>query len=110
MKKSHEIGLSGEKIVGLYLQENGYKILTYRYKTKNGEIDIIARENGLLCFVEVKYRPSARLGEARCLVNEQKLQHIRQAIHQYLQDNQAEEYRIDLIEITRAGIWHIKDL
>ncbi len=39
-----------------YLQNHGYEILKTRYKTKFGEIDIIAEADNVLCFIEVKAR------------------------------------------------------
>ncbi len=53
---SYSKGIKAEKIAGKYLQEEGFSIIKGRYKTKFGEIDIIAKQGNLLCFVEVKVR------------------------------------------------------
>ncbi len=53
---SYSKGVRAEKLAGDYLQEKGFSIVETRYKTKFGEIDIIAKQGDLLCFVEVKVR------------------------------------------------------
>jgi putative endonuclease len=52
--QSKEIGTLGENIAKNYLEEKGYKILETNYKTKIGEIDIIAKKGKNLVFIEVK--------------------------------------------------------
>lgn len=49
-------GVEAEEHAANYLRERGYKIIKQRYKTKFGEIDIIARKGDIVCFVEVKAR------------------------------------------------------
>jgi len=53
---SYSKGVRSEKLAGDYLQKKGFSIVEVRYKTKFGEIDIIAKQEALLCFVEVKVR------------------------------------------------------
>lgn len=53
---SKELGYLGEKIVSLYLEKKGYRILCRNYCIKGGEIDIIAEIDGIIAFVEVKTR------------------------------------------------------
>lgn len=54
--KAYEKGHAIERMAALYLQLKGYRILKMRYKTPIGEIDIVARRNNALAFVEVKGR------------------------------------------------------
>ena len=49
-------GVEAEKHAEDYLRGRGYEIIKQRYKTKFGEIDIIARKGDMICFVEVKAR------------------------------------------------------
>ena len=49
-------GRKAENYAALYLRLKGYKILERRFKTRNGEIDLIARKGGTLVFTEVKKR------------------------------------------------------
>jgi putative endonuclease len=53
---SYSKGIFAESMAALYLKAKGYKILEMRYKTKYGEIDIIAIKSGVLVFAEVKAR------------------------------------------------------
>jgi putative endonuclease len=59
---SYDQGLWAETIAAMYLCLKGYKILERRYKTKMGEIDIIARKKRTLAIIEVKYRPTPEQG------------------------------------------------
>jgi len=56
------LGISGEKLAGETLERQGYEILATRYRTRVGEIDIVARDGATLVFVEVKTRTSADFG------------------------------------------------
>jgi putative endonuclease len=53
---SYHLGTYGEKVAKIFLTLKGYKILEMRFKTKVGEIDILAARGGTLVAVEVKYR------------------------------------------------------
>ena len=57
-KRAERRGLWAERLAELLLRLKGYRILDRRYKTKLGEIDLIARRGKRLAFVEVKRRPS----------------------------------------------------
>jgi putative endonuclease len=48
------IGQRGEEIACSYLLRHGYRIVERNFTRKWGEIDIIARKNGVICFIEVK--------------------------------------------------------
>ena len=54
------LGKTGEDLACRELRRRGYVILDRRYRTRVGELDIIARDNCTLVFVEVKTRSSAR--------------------------------------------------
>jgi putative endonuclease len=51
-------GLSAEVRAAAYLMAKGYRILAKRFRTRYGEIDLVARRRDLLVFVEVKARAS----------------------------------------------------
>jgi putative endonuclease len=53
-------GHRGEWLAALALMLKGYRILARRYRTKLGEIDLIARRGDVVAIVEVKVRPSLR--------------------------------------------------
>ncbi|MGI8671965.1 MAG: YraN family protein, partial [Luteitalea sp.] len=55
-------GSLGEDLACEALTERGYAIVTRRYRTKHGELDIIARHHEYLVFVEVKARQDDSFG------------------------------------------------
>lgn len=71
--RNHRRGHRGEWLAALALMVRGYRIVARRYRTKLGEIDLIARRGDLVLIVEVKVRPTlveameavARLSERR---------------------------------------------
>jgi len=56
-QKAFRRGQWSERIAAIYLRLKGYKILACNYRTKSGEIDIIARKGDLIAVIEVKARP-----------------------------------------------------
>lgn len=50
------LGNTGEKVVAYFLQNKNFKILAQNYRTKFGEVDLIAQKDELIIFVEVKTR------------------------------------------------------
>jgi len=55
-QRREKLGRRAEFLAGLYLRAKGYRILETRFKTKAGEIDLIARKKDLIIIVEVKAR------------------------------------------------------
>ncbi|MBE5770405.1 MAG: YraN family protein [Clostridia bacterium] len=104
-----KIGLLGEMQAARFLKRQGMRILERRYRAAHGEIDLIAQENHTLVFTEVKCRPKGAMGEGIAAVNSEKRQHIRRAAAIYLQSHPAESIRFDVIEISAAGLRHIKN-
>lgn len=54
MAEHNDIGKIGENITDTFLKKNGFTIIERNYRTRYGEIDIIARKDNVLRFVEVK--------------------------------------------------------
>ena len=75
-KRSFETGRLGEKLAARYLRKKGYRILAKNYRTRYGEIDIVARDGGVLCFVEVKTRTSLEFGHGDEFIDRHKMRQI----------------------------------
>jgi putative endonuclease len=111
-KKRHlRLGHKGENLACRLLKEKNYDILCRNYKVKSGEIDIVARDGGILVFTEVKtmrYHPLAR--PAANLKTSQK-QRIVHAAQNYLRaiGNPDVTYRFDLIEVV-LSTWRIHSI
>lgn len=73
-----------EKEAANYLEEQGYEILTMNYRCRLGEIDIIAKDEEYLVFVEVKYRKSGAGGSPEEAVNYKKQHTISRVASYYL--------------------------
>lgn len=70
------LGKQGEDLACDELRRRGYAILDRRYRTRFGEIDIIAREAGDIVFVEVKARAGDEFGGAAAAVTAVKQRRI----------------------------------
>ena len=70
------IGDKGEQQAGHYLRANGYEILETNWRSGKAEIDIIAKKENLLVFIEVKTRQSLKKGLPRESVNRSKQKKI----------------------------------
>lgn len=109
MSDFYTAGLEGEAIACAYLKQRGIRVLETRFRGKDGEIDIIARDGNITCFIEVKYRPHARLTEALGAVDDDKRRRVRSAAREYAQKHGVRPpMRFDIIEITRAGVLYLK--
>ncbi len=88
-----------------FLAENGYVIMERNYRTRFGEIDIIAKDGITLVFVEVKARRSERKGIAACAVTKNKQRKIIITALFYLKANSLYgcKSRFDVVAIDGAG-------
>ena len=99
------LGNLGENIAADYLKKNGYVILERNFKfSRFGEIDIIAKHNEYICFVEVKTRTGSNFGVPSEAVDKRKQAKIRRLAQIYIKGKGLIEYdiRFDVIEILVA--------
>ena len=95
-----EFGAYGEKCAAEYLKQQHYKILKRNYKTKLGEIDIIARDGDEIVFIEVKTRSASPYLSGMYAVDKRKQFHIMRTADEYLHDkNCSLQPRFDIIEV-----------
>jgi putative endonuclease len=105
------LGRRGESIAAAYLRACGIEVLLRNYRYKRGEIDIVARDGAIICFVEVKTRwHTTRSRPAEGLSESQK-KRISHTASAYLRviGNPKVVYRFDLIEIV-VNRWDVREL
>ena len=100
-----EFGKSGEDRAADELERRGYAILARRYRTKHGEIDIVARDGETTVFVEVKARASADFGTAAEAVTRCKQRRVVSMSWDFVVRNGLSESRcrFDVVAIDGVG-------
>lgn len=100
MATSKLLGAWGEALAAEYLRKKRYKILASGYRSRFGEIDLIARNRNFLVFVEVKLRKSRDFARAREYVDKRKQEKLRTTAALYLSEHPMDlPARFDVIEI-----------
>ncbi|AEB08628.1 YraN family protein [Desulfobacca acetoxidans] len=96
------LGQMGEALAADVLKESGYNILARNYRTPFGEIDLIARHQDTLVFIEVKLRRSRIFGPPQAAITPNKQRHVRLAAQYYLQGQRTldAKVRFDVVAIT----------
>ncbi|CAL1518260.1 YraN family protein [Chitinophaga sp. MM2321] len=109
------IGRRGEEIAQAYVRKH-CTILHTNWKAGRKELDIIAVQKGVVYFIEVKTRSSARFGWPETAVNYKKQEHIQLVAAAYLErfDLHPPAIRFDIIAITFTGddyeLMHLRDV
>lgn len=78
------LGQEGENTAAAYLRQRGYTILHRNYRSRSGEIDIIARHGKALVFAEVKTRRTTNFGSPAAAVTPRKQLQISRVAEEYL--------------------------
>lgn len=113
--KNLRLGHEGEKKAAKFLQKKGYELIKRNYRTSGIEIDIIARKNNILCFVEVKTRKSENFGFPEEYVDFKKIKKLILGAKLFSTKKTYEKSKIrfDVISIIYSNnkfkINHIKD-
>lgn len=101
-------GRSGEKRAASYLKKKGYQVIEMNYRSKFGEIDLIAKKDEELIFVEVKARSSAKFGMGYESVTAQKQEKLVKTAQIYMMEKGEKPCRFDVISIDGDEITHIE--
>ncbi len=83
-------GREAEQAVADNLVKQGYAILAQNWRTKSCEIDIVAKMNATVYFVEVKYRAKADWGDGLDAITPKKLAQMQYAAEVWVRDNRWE--------------------
>ncbi len=94
-------GKKGEGLAVSYLKKQDYKIIEKNYKTKSGEIDIIANYKGCICFIEVRARNNQAFGLPEETILKKKQLAISKAALAYIKRYKLEDEscRFDVVSI-----------
>ena len=101
-----------ERLAANYLKEQGMSILKLNFYCKMGEVDIIARDNDYLVFLEVKYRNTAAKGSAIEAVTFNKMKKISRVADYYMYSHHFSgntSVRFDVVAIEEGHLRHIKN-
>lgn len=114
MRGKRFYGEIGENYAVSSLQKRGYIILGKNFRSRYGEIDIIAFDSGVYVFVEVKTRWSEKFGVAAEAVTPTKLKKIKKTIDYYFFLNKLKnkKARIEVlaIDINKDGSALVKNI
>jgi putative endonuclease len=100
-RQGREDGRMAEVIATLLLMVKGYQILGFRLRTKQGEIDLLARRGRWLCIVEVKRRATVELAlQAITPVQRQRLLLAGRALAERRPALRQLDMRLDLIALA----------
>ncbi len=101
-----QLGSKGEEIITKYCKDSlGFEIIDRNYKCgKFGELDIIAKKDDLLIFVEVKARSSSSFMNIYEQVDKRKIKALARAIKYYIMKNNLKNapFRLDLATYNEA--------
>ena len=101
MSIQHEHGKWGEDLAVAFLQKEGFEIVCRNWRWKRAEIDIVARDHGILVFIEVKTRAGTFFGQPEEMVDSRKKRLLIDAAMAYMRSVGYEwEIRFDILAIT----------
>ncbi len=107
-------GQEGEKAAVKFLKKRGYRIIEKNYRNKSGEIDIVAEQDQVLVFVEVKSRTDTEYGEPLEAVTPHKQRKIGQVARGFMTQHRIEnrDCRFDVVGIkgnpNQPKTWEIE--
>ncbi|HXS53565.1 MAG TPA: YraN family protein [Usitatibacter sp.] len=101
-------GGAAEEAAARFLVGKGLQLVARNYRTRMGEIDLVAREGETLVFVEVRLRSSARFGSAAASVDRRKRLRLEAAARHFLARLQREpacRFDVVTLEGDSVGEW-----
>lgn len=103
-KNSQKFGKEAEELAKRYLADLGYTILESNWRFKKYEVDLIAENNEVIAFVEVKGRSNDVFGQPETFVTAKKQKFLITAANAYLQEkNIQKETRFDIVAILQIN-------
>lgn len=78
------IGRQAEALAADYLERHGYSILARNHRCQGGEVDLVAWDDGILCFVEVRARRTVVYGDPLETIDRRKIRRVARASADFL--------------------------
>ena len=101
---SVDTGRKAETAARNYLEMRGYEILEQNWRLPGHEIDIIVRKDGVIHFVEVRYRARDEQGGGFDSITPSKVKRMRKAAWAWVDENKyMGEYVLSAVEVTGTG-------
>jgi putative endonuclease len=107
-----KVGTIFEQKAADYLEKMGYHIILRNFRSKTGEIDLIAVDEGYLCFIEVKYRSGTRKGWPAEAITPSKIHRITRTAQYYMLSHNISQdtpCRFDVVLILDQDITLIRN-
>ncbi|HJS30127.1 MAG TPA: YraN family protein [Anaerolineales bacterium] len=106
------LGRRGELLAADYLASIGYSILEKNHRTPYGEVDLIAIQAGVIVFVEIKTRRTARFGWPEQAISRRKRERMVATAESYLLDHPGlgSEWRVDVISIQLDPVTKVPEI
>ena len=105
--KRRDVGILGEKLARDFLEKRGYHIRENNYRCPEGEVDIVAKHEDSLVFIEVRTKKSLEFGSPEESITLTKKERLRAIASHYQQthNNLPASWRIDVVavEIDQKG-------
>lgn len=110
-QSTKQIGDAGESLATQRLQGVGYLIVDRNFRTRFGEIDIIAKDGNDLVFIEVKTKSNDYFGTAAEMITKRKLEKIIKTAETYILANKIDStWRIDAVLINGNEVEIIQNI
>lgn len=106
-----ETGRAGEELVARTLAGQGWEIIARNWRTRQGEIDIIAREKDAIVFIEVKTWPHGEQADLELVIGERKQKRMAETAKCFLGAHRQYNgmyVRFDVV-LVDSGMHHLKD-
>lgn len=110
--QSNTTGVLGEEIAASYLKKHNFEILSKNFRSKLGEIDIIAKKDSRIHCIEVKTRVGLMKGFPYESVTPQKIKHLIRTFSFYILRNHLKNFKlsIDIISIVLDNKMNVQKL
>ncbi|MCL2803919.1 MAG: YraN family protein [Micrococcales bacterium] len=99
------LGRFGEARAARYLESIGYQVVERNWRSRAGEVDLVALDADCLVFVEVKTRSSLNFGSPAAAISPAKLARLRRLAGAYLAERRpgVDKVRIDVVAVLTGG-------